>query len=255
MLDMSCVGPMARRVADLELLLPFMAGADGVDPFVSATAAPAVEDLAAKTLRVGFYVEDGIGRPTAGTAAAVRLAGEKLAALGARVDEVELPSLDGMTDLAFGMMAADGGARARADLAPAQGRHVPQMTWLLDDLRARELSGTEFFDLVRAWAEMRARIRAVVSPLDVVVCPVVAGPAPLHGCTPGTDRPLEDYTAFSYVQTFSVAGLPAAVIPVGVEGGLPIGVQIVANPARDRVALFVAGELERAVERAPAPEL
>jgi Asp-tRNA(Asn)/Glu-tRNA(Gln) amidotransferase A subunit family amidase len=249
MLDMSCVGPMARRVADLELLLPFMAGADGVDPFVSATAAVRSEELDAKTLRVGFYVEDGIARPTDGTAAAVRLAGEQLAGLGASVEEVEVPSLDGMTDLAFGMMAADGGARARADLAPAQGRHVPQMSWLLEDLRSRELSGTEFFDLVRAWAEMRARIRALVAPFDVVLCPVVAGTAPLHGCTPGTDLPLEDYTAFSYVQTFSVAGLPAAVLPVGVEGGLPIGVQIVANPAHDHVALFVAGELERVVER------
>ena len=73
---------------------------------------------------------------------------------------------------------------------------------------------------------------------------MTVGPAPLHGCTPGTDVPLESYDVFNYTHTYSVAGLPVAVVPVGIDEALPIGVQIVANPFHDRVALAVAAMLE-----------
>ena len=101
---------------------------------------------------------------------------------------------------------------------------------------------------------MRSAVRAFVADHDLVVCPVVAGPAPLHGRRPGDDGELENYQAFSYVQTYSVAGLPVAVAPAGAEDGLPIGVQLVAPLGRDDVALAAAGVLEAALADAlPAP--
>src|SRR5205085_9443403 len=51
MLDMNAVGPMARHVEDLALLLPVLAGADGIDPFVQGVS---LREAAAPT-RVGFY--------------------------------------------------------------------------------------------------------------------------------------------------------------------------------------------------------
>jgi amidase len=247
MLDMSCVGPMAQRVEDLELVLPLLAGADAVDPFVHTGPPPPEPPVDAAALRVGVHLEDGVARPSSGTTAVVERAAEALAGLGARVEEASLPPLDGVTELAFSMMAADGGARARADLAPARGRLTPQLARLLDDLAPAARSAAAFLDLVRRWSELRARIRAAVASFDVVLAPVAAGPAPLHGCTPGTDAPLEDFSAFSYVQTFSIAGLPVAVVPCGAERGLPIGVQVVAGASRDLVALSAAAALERAV--------
>src|SRR5439155_1566482 len=38
MLDLLCLGPMARFVEDLALLLPIVAGPDGVDPYVTPVA-------------------------------------------------------------------------------------------------------------------------------------------------------------------------------------------------------------------------
>ena len=58
--------------------------------------------------------------------------------------------------------------------------------------------------------------------------------------------PLESYDVFNLTHTYSVAGLPVAVVPIGTEGGLPIGIQVVANPFHDRVALAVAAILEAA---------
>ena len=62
----------------------------------------------------------------------------------------------------------------------------------------------------------------------------------------GTDEPLESYEAFNYTHVYSAAGLPVAVVRVGEERGLPVGVQIVAPAFRDDVALAAAGALEQA---------
>jgi amidase len=249
MMDMNSVGPMGRSVEDLALLLPLIAGADGEDPYAGGPAIPDYRSVDVRRLRVGVYADDGISPVTVETSEAVRRAAHVLEGAGASVEEATLPSLDGITDLAFGMMAADGGAKARADLAAA-GRHVEQMAWLLDDLRRYALTADGFFELLRRWIEVRARLRRFIARYDAVVCPVLPGPAPLHGCRPGDDAPLEDYLAFSYVQAHSVAAVPVAVVPVGTERGLPIAVQIVAAPFDDHVALAVAALLEEALPRA-----
>ncbi len=55
-----------------------------------------------------------------------------------------------------------------------------------------------------------------------------------------------DMAAFSYTMTWNLTGWPAAVVRAGTApGGLPIGVQLVAGPWREDVALALAAELER----------
>jgi amidase len=62
----------------------------------------------------------------------------------------------------------------------------------------------------------------------------------LHGST--YDR----LPAFSYTMTYNLTGWPAVVVRAGsTRGGLPIGVQIVARPWREDVALAVASIIEK----------
>jgi Asp-tRNA(Asn)/Glu-tRNA(Gln) amidotransferase A subunit family amidase len=254
MLDMSCVGPMGRSVDDLALLLPLIAGIDGEDPFASGGVVHDYRAVDVSRLRVGFYVFDGVWHVTPGTAEAVTRAAVALEEIGAAVEEARPPILADVTEVAFGMMAADGGAQARSDLAAAGGRHVPQLRLLLENLSGTALSAAEFFGLMRRWIELRAHVRTFIAAYDVLLCPVVAGPAPLHGRRPGDDGELDDYRPFAYAQAYSVAGLPVAVVPAGSERGLPLGVQIVANPVQDHVALAAAAALETALADArPAP--
>jgi Asp-tRNA(Asn)/Glu-tRNA(Gln) amidotransferase A subunit family amidase len=98
---------------------------------------------------------------------------------------------------------------------------------------------------MRSWAGLRTEIRRFVAEFDAVLCPVAAGPAPLHGCRPSDDAELTDYDEFAYSFAYAVAGLPAASVPAGGERGLPVGVQVVARAFRDDVALAVAAILER----------
>jgi amidase len=246
MLDMSTIGPMARSVDDVALALRLIAGEDGIDPFVGPATVADHRAVDVASLRVGMYAQDGVWPATPQTEAAVRAAAAALRDAGATVEEVAPPPLAAATELFFAMMAADGGARARADLAPAGGRHVEQMTWLLESLRDSAMSAEAFFGLLERWSAFRARLRLFVAEFDVVVTPVTPGPAPPHGCRPGDDGPLETYLPWANVQAYSVAGLPVAVVPVAVERGLPVGVQIVASAFRDHIALAAAACVEQA---------
>jgi amidase len=247
MLDMSTLGPMGRSVDDLALLLPIIAGPDDADPFVSAALIGDYARVEIASLRVGFYADDGVAPTTPGTRAAVERAAEALADAGAVVEKADPPPLEEVTDIAFGMMAADGGARARADLAAAGGRHTEQVASLLQDLESSSLTIEEFFALMRRWIALRGTLRRFVGTYDVLVCPVAAGPAPLHGRRPSDDEKLTDYKEFGYSFAYAIAGVPGTVVPAGTERGLPIGVQVVAGANHDHVALAAAAALEQAL--------
>ena len=247
MVDMSTLGPMGRSAEDTALVLSVIAGPDGIDPLVGAAPHRDHRLVAVPGLRVGFYTHDGVSTATPGTRAAVERAAAALAAAGARVEPASPPPLAEVPDLAFRMMAADGGAQARADLAPAGGRHVPQVEWLLEMLRPFALSAEGFFELMRRWAALRSSLRSFVSTYDVVLAPVAAGPAPLHGCRPSDDAELTDYDEFAYSFAYAIAGLPVVSVPAGGERGLPVGVQVVAQAFREDVAVAAAAALESAL--------
>jgi Asp-tRNA(Asn)/Glu-tRNA(Gln) amidotransferase A subunit family amidase len=256
MLDMATLGPMGRAVEDVAMLLPVIAGPDGVDPFVSASPIGDFRAVDVSALRVGYLLEDPVAPVTPGTRSAIADAAKALADAGAAVEEATAPSLADVPDRGFRMMAADGGARFRADLVPAGGRHVPQVTWLMDMLRPFALTAEGFFDLMGAWMALRSELRGFVARYDAVLCPAAAGPAPLHRCRPSDDGELTDYADYVYAFAFAIAGVPGAVVPVAMERGTPIGVQVLAPAYRDHVALAVAAVLERALSpRVPTPPL
>jgi Asp-tRNA(Asn)/Glu-tRNA(Gln) amidotransferase A subunit family amidase len=79
-----------------------------------------------------------------------------------------------------------------------------------------------------------------------------AGPAP----TPEQLNAGENGAYFGFAQTFSLTGWPAVTVRVGSSSdGLPIGIQVVAQPWRDDVALRVARLLEEAMGGWQAPGL
>ena len=244
MLDMSTIGPMGRAVEDVELLLRVLAGPDDIDPLVSAAPIGDVDAVELRGLRVGLYASVSATPATPGTRASIERAGRALESVGARVEAVEPPSLDEAVELGFAMMAADGGAQARADLGAAGGRHVSQVPELLAGLEPLALSAAEFFALMRRWATLRSELRRFVSGFDVVLCPVAAGPAPLPGRRPGDGGVLTDYGDYGYAFAYAIAGVPGAVVPAGSEGGLPVGIQVLAGAFRDHVALAAARALE-----------
>jgi Asp-tRNA(Asn)/Glu-tRNA(Gln) amidotransferase A subunit family amidase len=186
---------------------------------------------------------------TGGTLSALARAARALADAGAAVFEVAAPWAEDPTELFFACVAADGGASLRADLAAAGGRHHQFMTELLAAVGARAPRADEWFEVQRRVFALRAAVRALAQSVDVLLCPVVAGPAPRHGEPPG-GLPRAQYgqfRAFDYVHLIALGGLPAASVPAGREEGLPIGVQVAAAPWREDLVLAAAGVLEAAL--------
>jgi amidase len=263
MFDLSCIGPMGRYVEDLELLLGVIAGADGIDPLAPPVPVPSFGPSDAP-LRVGFYVDDPHTVPTAATVEAVKGAaaaiGEGREAAGTTsgggtlgwaagsVEGIAAPPAGDANDVVFGAIGADGGAHIKA--VAGDGPHTPRFQDFLDNALPSEVpSAVEFEAQMRRLFDLRAAIRAHLSPYDIVVCPVAPGPAPLHNQAPaeGEGAKANGYSWLNYASTYSVAGLPVAVVPAGEESDLPIGVQIVANPFRDDLALAAARRVEQSL--------
>ena len=90
------------------------------------------------------------------------------------------------------------------------------------------------------WDRFRTGMLAFFQDYDLLLCPANAYPALPHGETE------HHISAFSYTMTFNLTGWPAAVVRGGTSPeGLPIGIQIVAHPWREDMALAAAHVLEQ----------
>ena len=89
------------------------------------------------------------------------------------------------------------------------------------------------------WDRLRRAFYRFMYEYDLIVCPAAPWPAPRHG-----EERIDDYI---YTLPFSLTGYPAAVVRCSTSPeGLPIGVQIVASPWRDDVAIAAACVVEAA---------
>ena len=71
-------GPMARYVEDLALILPLIAGVDGIDPAIVPMPLAELQDVDLQRLRVAVHTDNGIKTPTPEIIAAVRTAAQAL---------------------------------------------------------------------------------------------------------------------------------------------------------------------------------
>jgi amidase len=233
------IGPMARTVDDLVLVLPLIAGPDGVDPHVAPVPLrdPAAVDVS--DLRIAYHLDNGVVTPTEEIMVTVRRAASAMESAAAEVTEAIPPGLLEYDAGTEGLWMGDEGFWARRILEAAG-------TVELSDEMARNLEGREPIssaELTRL-LELRDRFRSKALGFwerhDVLLCPVNAHPA----LEPG--EWWEMIPAFSYTYLYNELGWPGAVVRCGTtDSGLPIGVQVLAAPWREDLCLAVAGHLER----------
>jgi amidase len=246
--DLMCIGPMARYVEDLSLILPIISGPDWIDTYAVPAPLGQPDDVDPASLNVAYYDYDGTIEVSDETKLAVETAVKALEKNGASITKVTPPDMSNATMLFFSMAGADGGIRTWRDLEGCNGRHHEQFKALLEGF-GDPLSLESFFDLQGRFFEFRTMMRQFIFQYDVIICPVTTGPAPKH-MTPPAGVPQEEYlqyAAFNYVHSYAVAGVPVAVVPCGEQEGLPIGVQIVSQAFQEHVALAAAAFIESTV--------
>ena len=251
------VGPMARTIGDLQMLERVLAGWDGGDPM----AAPVMDDVPADAppeLRVAFFEDDGVHAVTSETRMAVRAAASAAAQAGFIVEEHRPPVLARAGAL-WDVFFAEVGLLVLGDIMRGAERELPILKAYRDQHASTLLSARA---LTEAWVQRdlaRAELLQEMAVRHVLICPVAAVPAFLHGERRWTiDGHAVSYLdAMRYTQWFNILGNPAVVVPVWqCGGGLPIGVQVVGRPFDDRLVLAVARSIEqRCGGYRPAPDL
>jgi amidase len=198
-------GPLSRSVEDLAAMLAVLAGPDGRD----AGALPVILGDPATVdvghLRVMLQVTDGVADPSHEVERAVRDAASALAEAGARVTEGRLPP---------------------------GGHELTERYW---SVGGDDDTGADVYRVLRDWDRYRSMMLALLEDVDLILSPV----APHAAVPPGAE------ISWRYTTPHSLTGWPCAVVRAGSSGPLPIGVQVVAGPWQDQVALAVAALIER----------
>jgi aspartyl-tRNA(Asn)/glutamyl-tRNA(Gln) amidotransferase subunit A len=240
---LSHVGPMTRDAADAALMLDVIGVPDARDwSGLDRPPASFTEGLAqgVRGLRIAYSPSLGgqvAVRPA--VAAAVRRGVERLASLGAYVEETD-PDFTDPVD-AFHTLWFSGAARVTQKLAPQQRE-------LLDPgLReicatGASLSALDYLAAVDARMELGRRMGQFHERYDLLVTPTL----PITAFEAGVEVPKGSghrrwtgWTPFTY--PFNLTQQPAATVPVGNDGdGLPIGLQIVGARHRDDLVLRAA---------------
>src|SRR3984885_2226218 len=248
--QLGVVGPMARTVADVARLFAVMAGPDIGDPASAPVPLRLWSDEEILKLRVAYFEDDGVTPVTAETAAAVRVAAEKLRAQGFQVEAWRPQNLDRVWQLWWNLF---GRAVQMAFASTVEGREA-ELSPMYRAWRERvalepAMEGREWLHTLMGRDALRERLLRQMETFPILLCPACAVPAFRHGEREWMvqGRKVEYLKAMSYSQWFNLLGNPAAVVPVGRSPeGLPVGVQIVGRPWEDEAVLAVAAKIEAA---------
>ncbi|NOZ28320.1 MAG: amidase [Chloroflexi bacterium] len=215
------IGPMARYVEDLALALPILSGMDWKDASVIPMPLADWRAVDVRSLRVAFYTHHAEAEPTPETVETCHRAAQVLAEVCASVEEALPPRIE------------------EAYFITRQYWQRPESMcaeeWVPDgEVR---LSSEEVEQHLFMWDRFRRALIGFMAHYDVILTPVAERPAVPHGTDSGR---------IPYTLPYSLTGWPCVVVRGGTSPeGLPIGVQVVARPWQDDVALAVARELER----------
>ncbi|MFJ4362735.1 amidase [Streptomyces chartreusis] len=243
------VGPMTRDAADAALLLDVIGAPDSRD---WSALPPAPGSFAAalsggvRGLRVAYSPSLGgqvAVRPA--VAAAVRRAVERLAGLGAYVEETD-PDFTDPVD-AFHTLWFTGAARVTQHLGPHQRELLDPGLREICGVGAR-MSALDYLAAVDVRMELGRRMGRFHDSYDLLLTPTL----PITAFEAGAEVPKGSghrrwtgWTPFTY--PFNLTQQPAATVPVGTDGdGLPIGLQVVAARHRDELVLRAAHALYEA---------
>jgi aspartyl-tRNA(Asn)/glutamyl-tRNA(Gln) amidotransferase subunit A len=271
------IGPITRDVRDCALLLKLIAGHDPRDSTslkVDIPDYPALLEGGVKGMRFGVPVElmgEGLAP---GVRARVEESIKLLESLGATVEETSLPSLAYALS-AYYIIAP---AEASSNLARFDGvrygfreegeNDILEMYGRTRDLgfgqevKRRIILGTYALSAgyYEAYYGQAQKIRTLIirdfeqaySRYDLLLSPT--SPTVAFRVGEKTDDPLAMYLSDVCTIPINLAGIPALSLPCGLDGGMPVGLQLMARPLDEVTMLRAAYAFEQALgQRFVAP--
>lgn len=246
------VGPMVRTVEDAALFLDAMAGRDPADPQSSDVPVGSYGREMARLpsgIRVGrlsgpYFESDLDPAVTRALDGATRA----LESGGMPVDPVNLHGVEAGQQAQLTLLFAEAAAFHRAAFPGREADYGPDVRALLRQGAAK--TAVEIDDARAVVERVKAELADVLARYPVLLGPALPVGAPrVADVDPGADRWPEIRRVLGrFSRLFNLAGLPAVVLPAGLDAdGLPVAVQLAAGPFAEGLLLGVARRLEHAI--------
>lgn len=262
------VGPMARSVSDVALLLEVLAGKDPLDQRQREVRTAPYREALGKSIggvKLGILRE---GFTHAGAQedvnSAVNRAVAQLGKLGARATEISIPEHRNASDLLYAIVPEGMAMLARTNL---QGTHhtgafMPELATYFGEHypeRANDLAITVKFMVVfgnlmreryhgKVYAKAQAYRPVLTAKYDAALREYDALVMP---STPMKAHRLDARAPYSMITNtapFDITGHPAISVPCAKSNGLPVGLMIVGRQFDDSTPLRIAYAYEQSVD-------
>jgi aspartyl-tRNA(Asn)/glutamyl-tRNA(Gln) amidotransferase subunit A len=265
------IGPLTKDVTDCALVMNAIACYDSGDSTsVPQTTPDYTQCLTGdvRGLRIGVPKEYFVEGMQAEVQTAIEAAISKLEELGAKAEEVSLPS----TRYALAVYYIIAPSEASANLARYDGvkygfsaREAENMWDAMEktrqygfgpEVKRRIMLGTYalsagYYDAYYLKAQrvrtlIRQEFDRVFEKYDVLVTPT--SPTVPFKIGEKVDDPVQMYLSDVCTLPINIAGLPAISIPAGYADGLPIGMQIISKPFAEETILKIAHAYEQSTD-------
>ena len=267
------IGPMARSVHDVALVLEAIAGHDPKDstsrwetPQPYSKSLDKTEDL--RGLRIGIPKEYFVEGLDAEVDAALQTAIKEIEALGAETVEVSLPHTPYAIPVYYLILFAE----ASSNLAKYDGvrfglseRNVDSLLELYlktrekgfgAETKRRIMLGTfalsaGYYDAYYLKAQkvrtlIRQDFQKAFETCDALITPVA--PTTAFRIGEKITNPLDMYLSDVHVVAVNLAGIPALSVPCGISNGLPIGMQIMGPHLSEEMLLRIGHMYQRVTD-------
>lgn len=242
-------GPMSRTVADAAVLLNALAG---YDPAYAPSLDVPPEDFTAplkqgvKGIRIGIVDEFTFKDVEDEVASAVRDAMRLFTELGATVEVLDRSVISGSLDYAslfVNVLLYEFNEILGDHYRSAENREQRFGPMVHSDLERGEKVTRETYESILAERDRQGvRFKTVFDRVDVILTPSLPNVPPLQ-----TEGPEVWARGRQFNLPFSFVGVPAMSMPCGFSsGGLPIGMQLVANERQEALLLRVGAAYEDA---------
>ncbi len=272
------IGPLTKDVTDAAILLQAIAGRDPADSTSADYTPPDYReslDGGIDGLRFSVPKELFGSGISAGTRELADDAVKKIESLGGTVTEVSVPSLEYALSAYYIIAPAEASSNLARFDGVRYGRRAPDSQNMLSaymktraegfgaEVKRRIMLGTYalssgYYDAYYGQAQ---KVRTIIikefneafEQCDLLLSPTTPTPAFEIGAK--TDDPLEMYLSDILTIPANLAGLPAISIPVGLDNGLPVGLQLMGKHFDDGLVLRAAKALETEIGFKAKPDI
>lgn len=245
--SLTCPGPMARSVADLAIILQYIAG---YDPKDATSADVPVENYigavgqSIRGIKIGIVPDYFFKNVDPEVEDLVKKAINALKSAGAEIVEVKIPELSMAMDTEMMVAGTEATVEHHEDLTSDLKKYLQDDVRILFET-GELITGVQYTRAQKARRLILDRFMEAYQKVDCIVAPTVPITAPAFT----DDKTKLNLTTWNACTPFTcpanITGLPSLSVPVGLSTkGLPVGMQIFGRPFDEATLIRVASGFE-----------